>query len=129
MLHSPVRPLRSVARPLVTVTALAAVTGLAVGATTLAGAAALGTPSAHGRTIVAVEGDAANGFSVYRLDGTSEHPPTRSESLAECQEYDDPTDVAVCAAEVRTELEWIAEVQRSLDWAAGPRTETRADAR
>lgn len=92
----------------------------------LLGSAALADPpsSRHrlpGHTIVAVEGDAENGFSVFRLDGSSEHPPTLSESTAECHEHDDPTDVAVCVAEVETRFEGLADVQLSLRWAAGRR--------
>lgn len=70
-----------------------------------------------GHTIVEVEGDAANGFSVFRLDGTSEHPPTLSESTAECEEYDSPTRVAVCVAEVETRFADLADLQLSLRWA------------
>lgn len=70
---------------------------------------------------MAVEGDAENGFSVFRLDGSSEHPPTLSESTAECHEHDDPTDVAVCVAEVETRFEGLTDVQLSLRWAAGRR--------
>ena len=87
------------------------------------GAAALHRPARPdpgdlpGRTIVAVEGDAENGFSVFRLDGTSEHPPTLSESTAECEEYDDATEAAVCIAEVRTSFAGLADVQLSLAWA------------
>lgn len=76
-----------------------------------------GDPTLPGRTIVAVEGDAENGFSVFRLDGTSDHPPTLSESTAECHEYDDPTRVAVCVAEVETSFAGLADVQLSLAWA------------
>lgn len=71
------------------------------------------------RTIVAVEGDARNGFSITRLDGSTEHPPTLSESTAECEELDDGTDVAVCVAEVRTRYAGLADVQLSLRWAQG----------
>jgi hypothetical protein len=74
-------------------------------------------PSLPGHTIVKVEGDAENGFSVHRLDGSSEHPPTLSESTAECEEYDDPVRVAVCVAEVETSFEGLADVQLSLRWA------------
>lgn len=99
---------------------LALLCGLLLGVTTIAGAAALGqqaAPDLSDSPIIAVEGDAGNGFSLHRLDGTSQHPPTRSESLAECGEYDAPIDVAVCEAEVETELAWIAQVQASLHWA------------
>ena len=39
-------------------------------------------------TIVLVEGDAANGFGIERYDGSWEYPPTDSETIAECNEYD-----------------------------------------
>ena len=82
-------------------------------------------PSLPGHTIVQVEGDAENGFSVLRLDGSSEHPPTLSESTAECEEYDDPVRVAVCVAEVETSFAGLADVQLSLRWAEGRRPHHR----
>lgn len=69
-----------------------------------------------GHTIVAVEGDAENGFGITRLDGGTEYPPTLSESVAECEEHDDATQVAVCVAEVRTRYAGLADVQLSLRW-------------
>jgi hypothetical protein len=39
-------------------------------------------------TIVQVEGDAANGFGVQHYDGSWDYPPTDSETMAECEEYD-----------------------------------------
>jgi hypothetical protein len=74
-------------------------------------------PPLPGHTIVAVEGDAENGFGITRLDGSTEHPPTLSESTAECTEYDDPTEAAVCEAEVRTRYAGLADLQLSLRWA------------
>lgn len=114
-----IRPLRTRAATLVAAPALAVTAGL------LSSAVLADPPSSRhrlpGHTIVAVEGDAENGFSVFRLDGSSEHPPTLSESTAECHEHDDPTDVAVCVAEVETRFEGLADVQLSLRWAAGRR--------
>lgn len=104
---------------------LVAAPALAVTAGLLSSAVLADPPSGRhrlpGHTIVAVEGDAENGFSVFRLDGSSEHPPTLSESTAECHEYDDPTDAAVCVAEVETRFEGLADVQLSLRWSAGRR--------
>ncbi|MEZ0578182.1 hypothetical protein [Nocardioides sp. MH1] len=40
------------------------------------------------RTIVQVDGDAANGFSIKHYDGSWTSPPTDSETIAECNEYD-----------------------------------------
>lgn len=114
-----IRSLRTRAATLVAAPALAVTAGL------LSSAVLADPPSSRhrlpGHTIVAVEGDAENGFSVFRLDGSSEHPPTLSESTAECHEHDDPTDVAVCVAEVETRLEGLSDVQLSLRWAAGRR--------
>lgn len=39
-------------------------------------------------TIVEVQGDAANGFGIRHYDGTWTYPPTDSETMAECEEYD-----------------------------------------
>lgn len=70
-----------------------------------------------GSTIVAVEGDARHGFSVTRLDGSVEHPPTLSEATAECEEHDDPTHAAVCVAQVETRYAGLDDVRLSLEWA------------
>ena len=43
-------------------------------------------PPAH--TVVQVEGDAANGFAIRHYDGSWHYPPTDSETMAECEEYD-----------------------------------------
>lgn len=66
---------------------------------------------------MAIEGDAANGFSIHRLDGSSQHPPTLSETTAECGEYDTEVAVAVCVAEARAWFDALAEHQLSLHWA------------
>ncbi len=39
-------------------------------------------------TIVQVEGDAVNGFAIRHYDGSWHYPPTDSETMAECEEYD-----------------------------------------
>ncbi len=74
-------------------------------------------PPWPGSTIVAVEGDARHGFSLTRLDGTVEHPPTLSEATAECEEHDDPTEAAVCVARVETRYAGLDDVRLSLGWA------------
>lgn len=73
-------------------------------------------------TVVRVDGDAENGFAIHHYDGTSLHPPTLSESMAECGEYDTDVQVAVCEAETRTWFRDLAVLQAALDWAhAAPR--------
>ncbi|MDF9717781.1 hypothetical protein, partial [Nocardioides sp. ChNu-99] len=70
-----------------------------------------------GDTVVAVEGDAENGFTVHHLDGSSLHPPTLSESTAECGEYDTEVQAAVCQAEVETWYRDLADLQVAIRWA------------
>ena len=97
---------------------LSAVVGVGA-ATGSAGAALPADPD----TIVRVEGDAANGFGVHRLDGSATYPPTDSEARAECGEYDRFRARVRCRTEVRTWYRDLAELQRSLDWA---RTQRRS---
>jgi hypothetical protein len=62
----------------------------------LAGSATAGPPTTTrtdpyvppAETIVQVEGDAANGFGIRHYDGSWHYPPTDSETMAECEEYD-----------------------------------------
>jgi hypothetical protein len=68
-------------------------------------------------TIVAVAGDAANGFDISYADGTSIHPPTDSEAMAECSEYDTRVDRVRCRTEVRTWYRDLADLQQALAWA------------
>ena len=91
---------------------VAAVAGLVLGVT---GAVAAGGDDPG--TIVRVEGDAAHGFGIHRLDGTASFPPTDSEARAECGEYDRLRQRVRCRTEVRTHYRDLAEIQRSLEWA------------
>jgi hypothetical protein len=68
-------------------------------------------------TIVAVTGDAANGFEIEFYDGTGLYPPTDSEALAECGEYDKRVDRVRCRTEVKTWYRDLADLQQALDWA------------
>ena len=68
-------------------------------------------------TIVAVEGDAANGFGIHYYDGSSIYPPTDSEAAAECGEYDTLRARVRCRTKVRTWYRDLADLQRSLAWA------------
>lgn len=70
-----------------------------------------------GDTVVAVEGDADNGFTIEHHDGTTLHPPTLSEATAECGEYDAEVQVAVCVAEVETWYRDLADLQAAIAWA------------
>jgi len=77
-----------------------------------------GTPPApHPKTIVEVTGDAENGFGVHYYDGTAIFPPTRSEAIAECGEYDNVFDQVRCRVKTRTWYRDLGEMKRSLAWA------------
>ena len=92
---------------------VAAVAGLVIGAVGAVAVAGGTDPD----TIVRVDGDAANGFGVHRLDGTATFPPTDSEARAECGEHDRLRQRVRCRTEVRTHYRDLAEIQRSLEWA------------
>ena len=53
-------------------------------------------------TIVQVDGDPANGFSIKHFDGSWTYPPTDSETTAECNEYDSRIDRVRCRVRART---------------------------
>lgn len=72
-------------------------------------------------TVVAVTGDAANGFEISYYDGTAEFPPTDSEALAECGEYDTKIERVRCRVEVRTWYRDLAVLRDALDWAHATR--------
>lgn len=68
-------------------------------------------------TIVAVTGDAANGFEIRHHDGSTLYPPTDSEALAECREYDTRVARVRCKSEVTTWYRDLADLRQALDWA------------
>lgn len=68
-------------------------------------------------TIVAVEGDADNGFSIHHHDGTVLSPPTLSETTAECSEYDSEVQVVACQVEAETWFRDLADLQAAIAWA------------
>lgn len=70
-----------------------------------------------GDTVVAVTGDADNGFSIEHHDGSTLHPPTLSEATAECGEHDTEVQVAVCTTEVETWYRDLADLQVAIAWA------------
>lgn len=68
-------------------------------------------------TIVKVEGDADNGFTIHHHDGTTLSPPTLSETTAECGEYDTEVAVTACQVEVETWFRDLADLQVAIAWA------------
>lgn len=65
-------------------------------------------------TIVRVTGNAEEGFGIQHHDGTSVFPPTLSEALAECSEYDTKSARVRCRAEVRTWYRDLADIKDAL---------------
>ncbi|WP_206515898.1 hypothetical protein [Nocardioides pantholopis] len=83
----------------------------------------LGPPGAAGSlrapagdTIVDVTGDAENGFEIHRYDGSALFPPTRSEAVAECGEYDARVARVRCRTEVRIWYRDLADLRQALEW-------------
>lgn len=66
-----------------------------------------------GDTIVQVEGDAANGFEIRHYDGTWLYPPTDSETMAECEEYDLPRRRFRCKVSSRTWFRALADMKET----------------
>ena len=78
--------------------------------------AATGSTPAPG-TVTDVSGDMDHGFTIEHYDGTSLYPPTDSEALAECGEYDRRVERVRCRTQVRTWYRDLAVTQQALDWA------------
>ncbi|MBS43067.1 MAG: hypothetical protein CMH83_07915 [Nocardioides sp.] len=107
------RPSARLLRPVALALALLAVPVLLVAALAGPGAAGGDRP-----VIVSVGGDAANGFDLRYADGSSLHPPTSSEALAECSAYDGRLDRVKCRVRFRTWYRDLGDLQRSLAWHA-----------
>ena len=70
----------------------------------------------HPTTILEVTGDKANGFSIFRYDGTAEFPPTDSEARAECSEYDTRVARVRCRTEVRVWYSALRDLKRAINY-------------
>ncbi|MBZ5734448.1 hypothetical protein K8Z61_08055 [Nocardioides sp. TRM66260-LWL] len=70
-----------------------------------------------GSTIERVGGDAENGFDIHYYDGTVTYPPTTSEAVAECLEYDTYPGRVKCKAQVLTWYRDLGEMKKALYWA------------
>jgi hypothetical protein len=104
---------------------LALLAGLLAGVVTALavspGAAAPSTPSYEwvppDNTIVRVEGNRYDGFGVFFYDGSAIFPPTDSEALAECEEYDTRVAVVRCKTGVRVWYRDLGQLRRALRYA------------
>jgi len=67
-----------------------------------------------GDTIVRVTGNAEEGFGIEHHDGTGLFPPTLSEALAECSEYDTQVARVRCRSGVRTWYRDLADIKDAL---------------
>ena len=105
--------------PLVTLAALA-LAGALLGSGGLAAADPSGPEAApyvpHAKTIVEVKGDKANGFEIFRYDGTADFPPTDSETRAECNEYDTRVARVRCRTEARVWYSALGDLKRSINY-------------
>ncbi|MFC5731147.1 MULTISPECIES: hypothetical protein [Nocardioides] len=70
-------------------------------------------------TIVLIKGDAANGFGIKTYDGRWRYPPTDSEALAECGEYDTRIARVRCRVRVRTWYRDLAATQKTIRYYRG----------
>lgn len=68
-------------------------------------------------TIIRVEGNRYDGFGVFFHDGSAIFPPTDSEALAECEEYDTRVAVVRCKVGVRVWYRDLGQLRRALRYA------------
>ena len=100
------------------------VSGLAGGAAGV-GSAALAaggdrtgtTTTPPGDTIVAVRGDADEGYAIRHYDGTADFTPTFAEARGECRERRTQIARARCRTLVRTWYADLADLKQALTWA------------
>jgi hypothetical protein len=93
-----------------TVTALLVAPVVVVGTAAYAGGGWTPPPD----TITRVTGNRHDGFRIEHYDGTVLHPPTLSEVLAECGEYDTRLARVRCRVHVRTWYRDLGDTKRAL---------------
>lgn len=64
--------------------------------------------------VKSITGSQDYGFHIVWSDGDQTYTPTRSETLAECGEYDTRVERVACRASTRTEYRWMGLTKRSL---------------
>ncbi|WP_175582690.1 hypothetical protein [Nocardioides guangzhouensis] len=65
-------------------------------------------------TIVRVTGNAQDGFGIHHYDGSALFPPTDSEAIAECNEYDTRVARVRCRVGVRVWYRDLADLKQAL---------------
>lgn len=70
-----------------------------------------------GDTITRITGTGATGFAIAHYDGTVTHPPTTSEAIAECGEYDTQLARVRCRVQVRTWYDALGDTRQALRYA------------
>jgi hypothetical protein len=95
-----------------------AVIGAVLGTGGMAGEVSPSRPPPE--TIIRVVGTAGSGLQVHHYDGSVDYLPTRSETLAECGEYDGVVDRVRCRVEVRTSYSHLVATQQALRYAHRP---------
>jgi len=68
-------------------------------------------------TITRITGTEWDGFTIEHYDGSVLYPPTNSESIAECGEYDTRIARVRCRVEVRTWYDALGDTRRALRYA------------
>lgn len=76
-------------------------------------------PGSERPIIVDVTGDPQNGFGIEYAEGAGLYPPTDSEAMAECSEYDQRLERVKCRVEVRTWYRDLGDMQRSFAYLRG----------
>lgn len=92
----------------------ACVAAVAVGVLAAASPLAARAATSDPVWIKRITGSQDYGFHIVWSDGGQTYTPTRSESTAECGEYDTRVERVACRASTRTEYRWMSLTKRSL---------------
>ena len=68
-------------------------------------------------TITRITGTKWNGFTIEHYDGSVLYPPTNSEAITECGEYDTTLERVRCRVQVRTWYDALGDTRRALRYA------------
>ena len=68
-------------------------------------------------TITRITGTKADGFTIEHYGGSTSYPPTNSEAITECGEYDTRIARVRCRVEARTWYDALGDTRRALRYA------------